>query len=135
MFEYGSARRPYSINGQGLVTLNRREKKDAYYLYRALWNKQQPTLHLADRRYRMRSDTLQHFTVYTSEPNPLLLVQDDTIRLHPYAPCQYRSDTISIHGTAQVRLSAGGLGDGAIIQIGSLLRPVGRLGLPQTTNQ
>lgn len=135
MFEYGSARRAYSINGQGLVTLNRREKKDAYYLYRALWNKQQPTLHLADRRYRMRSDTLQHFTVYSSEPNPLLLVQDDTIRLHPYAPCQYRSDTISIHGTAQVRLSAGGLGDGAIIQIGSLLRPAGRLGLPQTTNQ
>ncbi len=135
MFEYGSARRPYSLNGCGLVTLNRREKKDAFYLYRALWNKRQPTLHLADRRYRMRSDTLQHFTVYSTQPNPVLLVQDDTVALHAYAPCQYRSDTVTVKGSAQVKVSAGTLGDGSFIQIGSLLKPVGRLALPQTTGR
>ena len=132
MFEYGSARRPYHLNGCGLVTINRREKKDAYYLYRALWNEKQPTLHLADRRLRMRSDTLQHFTVYSSLEQPLLMVEDDTVALHRYAPCQYRSDTVVVKGSAQVRVSAGTVGDGMVIQIGSLLKPAERLALPQT---
>ena len=132
MYEYGSARRPYHLNGCGLVTINRREKKDAYYLYRALWNEKQPTLHLADRRLRMRSDTLQHFTVYSSFEQPLLMVEDDTVALHRYAPCQYRSDTVVVKGSAQVRVSAGTVGDGMVIQIGSLLKPAERLALPQT---
>ena len=37
MFDYGSSRRPYGVNGARLVTLNRRECKDAYYLYKAMW--------------------------------------------------------------------------------------------------
>lgn len=134
LFEYGSARRPYGINGEGLVSLNRNEKKDAYYLYRALWNKEQPTVHLVNRRHRMRRVDRQQFTVYSSAGEPTLLVQDDTISLHRYAPCQYRSDTVTLDGNVQVRVSAGGLGDGAIIQIGSVLRPQRRLAPPQTAD-
>ena len=134
MFEYGSARRVYSLNGQGLVTLNRREKKDAYYLYRALWNKAQPTVHLVDRRYRLRSDEQQSFTVYSSVGEPTLLINDDTVAMHAYAPCQYRSDTVLLQGSVQVRVSADTWGDVVNLQIGSLLRPRTRLGLPQTTS-
>lgn len=54
MFDYGSARRPYGINGEGLVTIDRRERKDAYYLYRALWNERKPTLHIVDKRRSLR---------------------------------------------------------------------------------
>ncbi len=135
MFEYGSSRHPYGLNGQGLVTLNRREKKDAYYLYRALWNKEQPTVHLVDRRYRLRSEERQSFTVYSSAEQPLLLINDDTVALHAYAPCQYRSDTVLLQGSVQVRVSAGGFGDGVTLQIGSLLRPRTHLALPQTANR
>lgn len=134
MFEYGSARRVYSLNGQGLVTLNRREKKDAYYLYRALWNKERPTVHLVDRRYRLRSDEQQSFTVYSSVGEPTLLINDDTVAMHAYAPCQYRSDTVLLQGSVQVRVSADTWGDVVNLQIGSLLRPRTRLGLPQTTS-
>ena len=134
LFEYGSARRPYGLNGEGLVSLNRNEKKDAYYLYRALWNKEQPTVHLVNRRHRMRRNDRQAFTVYSSEGTPLLLLRDDTIAMHPYAPCQYRSDTVTLEGNVQVRVSAGGLGDGTIIQIGSVLRPKERWAPQQTAN-
>lgn len=135
LFEYGSSRRPYGINGEGLISLNRHEKKDAYYLYRSLWNKEQPTVHLVNRRHRMRRVDRQQFTVYSSAGEPILLVRDDTVQLHRYAPCQYRSDTVTLDGNVQVRVSAGGLGDGAIIQIGSVLRPQQRLAPPQTADQ
>ncbi|MBR5849550.1 MAG: beta-galactosidase [Alistipes sp.] len=127
LFEYGSARRPYGLNGEGLVSLNRNEKKDAYYLYRALWNQEQPTVHLVNRRYRMRRIDRQAFTVYSSAGDPVLLLHDDTVAMHRYAPCQYRSDTVTLGGNVQVRVSAGGLGDGTLIQIGSVLRPQQRL--------
>ena len=123
LFEYGAARRPYGLDGHGLVTLNRREKKDAYYLYRALWNTAQPTLHLTGRRQRLRLDERQHFTVYSSAGDPVLTVGDDTVALHRYAPCQYRSDTIVLTGHVPVRVSAGGYGDGMTIQIGNALKP------------
>lgn len=134
LFEYGSARRAYGVNGSGLVTLNRNEKKDAYYLYRALWNKEQPTVHLVDRRYRMRRIDRQQFTVYSSAGRPTLTIQDDTVRLHEYAPCQYNSDTVLLEGSVQVRVTAGGYGDGTIIQIGSVLRPQQRWAPPQTAD-
>lgn len=123
LFEYGAARRPYGLDGSGLVTLNRKEKKDAYYLYRALWNETQPTLHLAGRRERLSFDDLQHFTVYSSAGDPLLVVDDDTVAMHRVAPCQYRSDTLFLDGHVPVRVSAGGIGDGTVIQIGNDLRP------------
>lgn len=135
LFEYGSARRPYSLSGDGLITLDRREKKDAFYLYRALWNKKQKTVHLVDRRFRMRDDSEQFFKIYSSEPDPLLLVNDDSVQLHEVAPCQYHSDTLRLRGNTQVRVSAGGIGDGVTIQVGNALRLQPRQGLQQTTNR
>lgn len=122
MFEYGSARSPYGLNANGLITLDRREKKDAYYLYRALWNKQTRTVHLANRRDRMRYRNDQSFTVYSSEANPVLVVNDDTMRLRNISPCIYRSDTLHLRGQVQVRVSAGGVGDGVTMQVGNALR-------------
>lgn len=123
LFEYGAARRPYGIDGHGLVTLNRREKKDAYYLYRALWNTSQPTLHLAERRQRLRFDERQSFTVYSSAGDPVLTVGDDTVALRRYAPCQYRSDPVRLSGHVAVRATAGDYSDGTVIQIGNALKP------------
>lgn len=129
MFEYGSARRAYGLNANGLITLDRREKKDAYYLYRALWNKEAKTVHLANRRDRMRYRSEQSFRIYSSEPNPVLLINDDTVRLHKRGPVIYLSDTLQLRGQVQVRVSAGGVGDGVTMQVGNVLRPQTRPGL------
>lgn len=129
IFEYGSSRRPYSLNGNGLVTLDRREKKDAFYLYRTLWNKEHRTVHLVDRRYRMRDRMEQQFTIYSSEANPTLHINDEAVRLKKVGQNIYRSDSMQLRGLVQIRVSAGGIGDGVTIQIGNVLRPHSRPGL------
>ena len=132
LFDYGSARRPYGINGMGLATLDRRERKDAYYLYRALWNREQPTLHIADKHRQLRDAPRQAFAVYSSVGTPLLTVGADTVALTEYAPCQYRSDSISVTGSVTVRARAGALADSVTLRAGNVLRPK-RLPVPRRT--
>ncbi len=123
LFDYGSARRPYGINSEGLVTLDRRTRKDAFYLYRALWNHESPTLHLTGKRIRMREAAEQTFRVYSSAGAPTLLVGGDTVAMSQYAPCQYRSDTVSLNGTVRVEVQAGALRDSVTLRIGNALTP------------
>ena len=138
LFDFGSARRPYGINASGLVTLDRRERKDAFYLYKALWNRREPTLRIADRRRRMQAGEPQQFRIYAQQM-PVLTVAGDTVRVREWAPCQYLSDTVTISGPCTVVATAGGLADSAEIRAGSVLRvrpqqvPL-RRGGPQQTN-
>jgi beta-galactosidase len=38
------------MNDKGLVTRDRQTKKDVFYLYKAWWNKKQPTVYITGRR-------------------------------------------------------------------------------------
>lgn len=139
MFDYGSARRPYGVNCDGLVTLNRRECKDAYYLYRALWNTASPTLYIADKAHALRDQEKQTFRVYSSAGAPRMTIGRDSVAMKEYAPCQYRSDTVTVRGLNVVRVSAGTLSDSLKVLVGNVLKPKRSEGLrrtisPQTTN-
>lgn len=123
MYDYGSSRSPYGLNGQGLVTLNRREYKDAYYLYRALWNHREPTLYIVDKRRALREHEKQAFRIYSSDGDPRLLVGTDSVKLTRVAPCQYRSDSIAMHGTVMVKAMAATLRDSVVIRVGNVLKP------------
>lgn len=135
MFDYGSARRPYGINGMGLATIDRRTRKDAYYLYKALWNRKSPTLHISGRHYRRRNVPKQSFHLYSSAGTPLLLVNGDTVAVNEYAPCQYRSDTVELQGRVVVKAAAGKLRDEMIIQVGNVAKPKGSPAPPRTTGR
>lgn len=123
MFDYGSARRPYGINGEGLVTIDRRERKDAYYLYRTLWNERKPTLHIVDKRRSLRDRNRQAFSVYSSVGAPTLFVGADTVAMTQYAACQYRSDSVEIQGIVQVKAVAGEQCDSVTLRVGNVLKP------------
>ena len=123
MFDYGSARRPYGINGEGLVTIDRRERKDAYYLYRALWNERRPTLHIVDKRRSLRDRNRQAFSVYSSVGAPTLFVGADTVAMTQYAACQYRSDSVEIQGIVKVKAVAGEQCDSVTLRVGNVLKP------------
>ena len=123
MFDYGSARRPYGINGEGLVTIDRRERKDAYYLYRALWNERKPTLHIVDKRRSLRDRNRQAFSVYSSVGAPTLFVGADTVAMTQYAACQYRSDSVEIQGIVKVKVVAGEQCDSVTLRVGNVLKP------------
>ncbi|MEG2613527.1 MAG: glycoside hydrolase family 2 TIM barrel-domain containing protein, partial [Alistipes sp.] len=121
MFDFGSARRPYGVNASGLVTLNRREVKDAYYLYKALWNKQSPTLHITDKRRRLRAGEAQQFTIYAQQ-QPTLRINGAPVAVREWAPCQYKSDTVMLNGHCKVEATLGELTDCAEITVGNVLK-------------
>ena len=58
MFDFGCAARDEGgvagRNNKGLVTMDRKTKKDSYYIYKAYWNKA-PMVHICGRRYAQRA--------------------------------------------------------------------------------
>lgn len=53
------------INDKGLVTYDRKTKKDVFHFYKANWNKE-PMLHLCDKRYTERIYPVTQVKVYTN---------------------------------------------------------------------
>ncbi|MBR4995283.1 MAG: beta-galactosidase [Alistipes sp.] len=123
LFEFGSVRHNDGISRKGLVTFDRKDKKDAYYLYRALWNKKSPTLHLSEQRRDIRPDSIQKIKFYSSAKEaPVLVVNKDTVKVTQYAPCQYISDPVTMNGRNSVVVKAGELSDQQVITIRNSLR-------------
>jgi beta-galactosidase len=60
-------------NDKGLVTYDRRVKKDAYWYYRASWS-DQPTVYLAGRRHQPRLGPRMDVTVYANTESVTLTV-------------------------------------------------------------
>jgi len=56
------------INDKGLVTYDRRVKKDAYYWYQANWTTR-PMVHITSRRYVVRAAAGADVKVYTNQPS------------------------------------------------------------------
>ena len=54
------------MNHKGLITFDRKTKKDAFYLYKAYWNKKDKFVYLAGKRYEYRSAAKQTITVYSN---------------------------------------------------------------------
>ncbi len=65
-------------NQKGLVTFDRQLRKDAFYLYKAAWNKKEPFVHLCGKRYVNRCEENTEIKVYSNLPEVRLYV-DDTL--------------------------------------------------------
>ncbi|MCC8035075.1 MAG: glycoside hydrolase family 2 protein, partial [Rikenellaceae bacterium] len=78
MFDYGAAGRTWGegtgINDLGLVTFDRRYRKDAYYYFKANWNPYDPFVYIAERRWNRRSTKRQDIRAYTSRPEAELFI-------------------------------------------------------------
>ena len=122
MFDYASPQRAYGLNQSGLVTFDRGGRKDAYYMYRARWNSEEPTLYIAERRWQTRCDTLQSITLYTSSSSPMLRRENDTLPLRRVAAGVYRADSVVVHGSARIIAvdSLSGQRDSIIIRTGNV---------------
>ena len=60
-------------NNKGLVTFDRKVKKDSFYLYQAYWC-EKPILHLAKKRYIYRNEESTEVLVYSNLPEVTLYV-------------------------------------------------------------
>lgn len=63
----------HGVNQKGLVTMDRKLKKDAFYLYKAYWSKE-PFVHICGRRYVDRVEEMTEVKVYSNEASITLKV-------------------------------------------------------------
>ncbi len=80
MFDFGCAARNEGgvagRNNKGLVTMDRRTKKDSYYIYKAYWNRE-PMVHLCGKRYAQRAGETTQIRVYSNLPTVSLFVNGE----------------------------------------------------------
>ncbi len=78
MFDFGSVRQAHidgsTINDHGLVSYDRSIKKDAFYIYKAAWNRHEPFVHIAEKRLRERENCEQTIRVYSNQQQLELIV-------------------------------------------------------------
>ena len=53
------------MNHKGMITFDRKTKKDTFYLYKAYWT-EEPFIHLAGKRYEYRTESTTEITVYSN---------------------------------------------------------------------
>ncbi|MBQ0114585.1 MAG: glycoside hydrolase family 2 [Bacteroidales bacterium] len=84
MFDFASAGRhegdAMGINDKGLVTYDRKVRKDAFYFYKAQWNPE-PMAHICSQRDVERKEALTDVKVYSNCNNPVLTVNGTTYQL------------------------------------------------------
>jgi len=77
MFDFGADGRDEGgkpgQNQKGLVTFDRRTKKDAFYIYKAYLSKE-PFVHICGRRYTERPEAETEIKVYSNQSTVSLLV-------------------------------------------------------------
>ena len=82
MFDFGAdARAEGGENGQnhkGLITMDRKYKKDAFYAYKA-WLSSDPFVHLCGKRYVDRVEDVTKVTVYSNLPEVELYVNGELL--------------------------------------------------------
>ena len=78
LFDFGAAHRTEGdrpgINDKGLVTFDRKVKKDSFYFYKANWNKDEPFVYISNRRYTNRTSPTTTVTIFTNQPEAELWV-------------------------------------------------------------
>ena len=65
-------------NNKGLVTYDRKTKKDAFYIYQAYWTTE-PMIHVCGERFVDRAPEERIVTVYTNCPNVTLVVNGEEV--------------------------------------------------------
>ena len=82
MFEFAAAGRDEAgdpgKNHKGLITFDRKIKKDAYYIYKAWWS-DEPFVHLCGKRYHDRIEEETEIKVYSNQRSVTLFVDGEEI--------------------------------------------------------
>ena len=118
MFDFGAdARAEGGENGQnhkGLVTMDRKYKKDAFYAYKA-WLSDEPFVHLCGKRYIDRVEDVTKVTVYSNQPEVELFVNGESIGKKTAEDHFFYFEVKNI-GESKILAKAGDLTDEGVIR-------------------
>ena len=113
MFDFGAdARAEGGENGQnhkGLITMDRKYKKDAFYAYKA-WLSDEPFVHLCGKRYVDRVEDVTKVTVYSNLETVELFVNGESIGTKT-APDHFFYFDVKNEGETTIVAKAGELSD------------------------
>ena len=96
-------------NQKGLVTFDRQMKKDAFYLYKAAWNKAEPFVHLCGKRFVNRCGEQTEIKVYSNCPTVRLYL-DGRFVAEQSGKTVFRF-TVPLTGEHTIRAEAEGCAD------------------------
>ncbi len=96
-------------NQKGLVTMDRKLKKDAFYLYKAYWNRKESFVHLCGSRYTDRTEAVTEVKVYSNQPEVTLIVDGEERETRKGSRI-FRFE-IPISGTHQIEAKSGSCRD------------------------
>ena len=118
MFDFGAdARSEGGENGQnhkGLITMDRKYKKDAFYAYKA-WLSDDPFVHLSGKRYIDRVEDVTKVTVYSNLPEVELFANGVSLGKKS-APDHFFYFEVPNVGETQLKAVAGEFSDESVIR-------------------
>jgi beta-galactosidase len=83
MFDFANPLRPegdsIDLNTKGLITFDRRTKKDSFHFYKAVWTND-PVVHITDRFYADRAYPVMNVTVYSNAAEVALRIGAAPVR-------------------------------------------------------
>ncbi len=118
MFDFGAdARNEGGENGQnhkGLVTFDRKYKKDSFYAYKA-WLSDEPFVHLCGKRYIDRVEDVTKVTVYSNQPSVELFANGESLGVKEAADHFFYFDVPNV-GETKLEAVSGELRDESVIR-------------------
>lgn len=95
-------------NQKGLVTFDRKVKKDAFFLYKAAWS-EEPFVHLCGKRYRDRENAETRIKVYSNQQRVTLFV--DGRELETMSGRRVFEFQVPLSGEHEIRAVSGNCSD------------------------
>lgn len=123
MFDFSAAGRreetTFGRNDKGLVTYDRRIRKDAFYFYKANWNRKEKVLYIASKRCRNRTDSLTEIQAFSNCGEVELFVNGKSMgKYNPDEVCVVTWKNVPLQaGKNQVVIRASGVSDNYIFYL------------------
>ena len=118
MYDFGAdARAEGGENGQnhkGLMTFDRKYKKDSFYAYKA-WLNPEPMVHICSKRYVDRVEDVTKVTVYSNQPTVELFANGTSLGVQENNGLPFFYFDVPNAGTTHLVAKAGDLTDESVI--------------------
>ena len=100
------------MNHKGLVTFDRKTKKDSFYLYKAWWNDRDPFVHICSKRFADRAEAKIEIKVYSNQKSVTLYC--DGKEIGTKTGSHVFTFSVPISGKHEIRAVSGVCGDTAV---------------------
>ena len=103
------------MNHKGLVTFDRKYKKDSFYAYKA-WLNPEPMVHICSKRYIDRVEDVTKITVYSNQPEVEIFANGVSVGKQTKGKYPFFCFDVKNEGETNLTVKAGELEDSAVIR-------------------